>query len=73
MLQHIPDAVIRIVLEDHLTELEAKTLRLVSKECRSCVDRNTSQSKPRDLTSSQVCVPTQSWYFCVPLTIQHGN
>ena len=54
MLQHLPDVIIRMVLEDHLTDLEAKTMRLVSKECRSWVDRYTSALKPRDFTSSQV-------------------
>lgn len=57
MLQHLPDVIIRMVVEDHLTDLEAKTMRLVSKECRSLVDRYTSALKPRDFTSSQVGAP----------------
>ena len=54
MLQDLPATVYKGLIEEHLSALEMKTLRLVSKECRFLVDTTVTALKPRDFSHSQV-------------------
>ena len=47
-------AVYKLLIDQQLSPLEVKTLRLVSKECRSLVDTTTTALKPRDFSRCQV-------------------
>ena len=54
MLPDLPAIVYKTIVEQHLSDLEVKTLRLVSRECRSWVDTILSVLRPRDFSKSQV-------------------
>ncbi len=54
MLNDLPAIVYKTLVEQHLSDLEAKTLRLVSKETRSWIDDAIAVLKPRDFSKSQV-------------------
>ena len=54
MLQDISVDVYKLVIEQYLPALEVKTLRLVSKECRSLIDSTVTALMPRDFSECQV-------------------
>ena len=54
MLQHLPEIVYKTLVDEHLSDLEVKTLRLVSKGCMFSIDTSITALKPRDFSSSQV-------------------
>ena len=54
MLNEFPAIVYKTLVEQHLSDLEAKTLRLVSKETRSWIDTAIAVLQPRDFSKSQV-------------------
>ena len=54
MLNDLPGIVYKILVEQQLSDLEVKTLRLVSKECRAWIDKAIAILRPRDFSRSQV-------------------
>ena len=54
MLQNLPEFACNILVEQYLTDLEVKTLRLVSKGSKSWIDTNLTALKPRAFSRSQV-------------------
>ena len=54
MLQNLPDLVCSMLIEQYLTHLEVKTLRLVSKGLKFWIETNLTALKPRAFSRSQV-------------------
>ncbi len=54
MLQHLPEFAYQLLLEQHLSDLEGKTLRLVSNECKSMVDTTVTTLRPKDIANLKV-------------------
>ena len=54
MLQDLPEFAYQHLLEQHLSDLEVKTLRLVSKECKSMVDTSLTTLRPKDIANLKV-------------------
>ena len=54
MLQDLPELVCKTLVEEHLSDLEIKTLRQVSKEWNHFVDSTLVALKPRGILSSHV-------------------
>ena len=54
MLQRFPDLVVELLVQHHLSDLDVKTLRFVSKEWRSLIDAAITRLRPRDFKESQV-------------------
>ena len=54
MLQDLPEFAYQILVEEHLSELEVKTVRLVSKECKSATDTILTALKPKDIANCKV-------------------
>ena len=65
MLHLLPDVFLDVLINEYLSSVEAKTLRLVSKKYRSIVDGSVSTLKPRDITRSQVMLPAISTRSCL--------
>ncbi len=57
MLQNLPEAAYYIMVEQFLTELEVKTLRLVSRRLKCWIDTSRTALKPRASSKSQVTMP----------------
>ena len=53
MLQDLPATLYKDLLEEHLSPLEVKTLRLVSRKCRSFIDTTITALKPKDPSQIQ--------------------
>ncbi|CAL5228732.1 g11917 [Coccomyxa viridis] len=53
MLQDLPATLYKDLLEEHLSPLEVKTLRLVSRKCRSFIDTTITALKPKDPSQLQ--------------------
>ena len=56
MLHLLPDEFLNGLINQYLSSVEVKTLRLVSKDCRSFVNRNTNSLKPRAFVNAQVTI-----------------
>ena len=54
MLKNLPEFACSILIEQYLTDLEVKTLRLVSKGLKFWIDTNLTALKPRAFSRSQV-------------------
>ena len=54
MLQKLPELAYQILVERHLSELEVKTVRLVSKVCKSSTDTILTALKPKDIANCEV-------------------
>ena len=54
MLQDLPADVFKSLIDQHLSGLELKTLRLVSKECRALIDTTITALEPRDFSECRV-------------------
>ena len=54
MLQDLPELCYKSLLEQGMSDLEVKILRVLSKECRFLTDSTVTALKPRDFASSQV-------------------
>ena len=54
MLQNLSELACNIMVEQYLSDLEVKTLRLVSKGLKSWIDSNLTALKPRASSRSQV-------------------
>ncbi len=54
ILNDLPAIIYKTLVDDHLSDLEVKTLRLVSKETRSWIDNTISILRPRDFSKPQV-------------------
>ncbi len=54
MLLDLPNVACKVLIEQHLTDLEVKTLRLVCKSWKVFIDSTITALKPRDFTESQV-------------------
>ena len=54
MLQNLPDLCYKSMLEQDMSDLDMKTLRSLSKECKSLIDATLTALKPRDFSSSEV-------------------
>ena len=65
MLHLLPDIFLQVLVNQYLSSIEAKTLRLVSKSCRSLVDSNISALQPRDLERLQVILSIISTGSCL--------
>ena len=57
MLQDLPEMAYNIMVEQYLTGLVVKTLRLVSKRLKCWIDTNLTDLRPRLVTRSQVMLP----------------
>ena len=54
MLQNLPEFAYQILAEQHFSDLEVKTLRLASKQCKSMVDTSLTSLKPKVLGKKKV-------------------
>ena len=58
MLQDLPEFAHQLLIDQHLSELEVKTLRLVCKECKSMVDTSLTTLRPKDIAKLKVNTQT---------------
>ena len=54
ILQRLTDLVVELLVQQHLSSLEVKTLRFVNKELKSLIDAAITRLRPRDFKDSQV-------------------
>ena len=54
MLLNLPETVLEALVNKHKSELEVKTLRVVSKECKSMVDTIVDNLAPKDFVKAEV-------------------
>ena len=54
MLQYLPEFAFRILVEEHLSDLEKKTLRLVCKDCEVMVDTILTALRVKDIEMCKV-------------------
>ena len=59
MLQNLPETAYIIIIEQCLTDLEVKTLRLYSKGLKFWIDTNLTALKPRAFSRSQVRISSR--------------